>query len=178
MERGHNEEPLGFALGAAARKLAKFYTQALADHALTPSQFFLLRQLWFEDGLPSRDLGIRAQLDATSTTWLVDQLEKAGLVERKRNDSDRRVVRVWLTEKGRRSQDELVPVLARWEGALHQELVSHHSSDEVASFYRVLTTLINTLPEGDDLWKQFSTSWDTRLDLLRSLAEEETDEKG
>src|SRR5215472_4457110 len=120
MERDHQvggsrEEPLGFALGAAARKLAKFYTQALVGHALTPSQLFLLRQLWFEDGLPSRDLGVRAQLDATSTTWLVDQLERAGLVQRKRNDPDRRIVRVWLTEAGRQVQAELVPNLSRWE---------------------------------------------------------------
>ncbi len=64
-EEGSREEPLGFALGAAARKLAKFYVQALADYPLTPSQLFLLRQLWFEDGLPLRDLGVRAQLDAT-----------------------------------------------------------------------------------------------------------------
>jgi len=98
------EEPLGFALGAAARKLAKFYVQALAGHPLTPSQLFLLRQLWFEDGLPLRDLALRAQLDATSTTWLVDQLEQAGLVERRRNDTDRRIVRVWLTEAGRQCE--------------------------------------------------------------------------
>jgi hypothetical protein len=31
------EEPLGFALGVAARKLAQFYTQALAGYSLTPS---------------------------------------------------------------------------------------------------------------------------------------------
>src|SRR5215469_606219 len=111
-EGGSRAEPLGFALGAAARKLAKFYTQALADYSLTPSQLFLLRQLWFEDGLPLRDLGVRAQLDATSTTWLVDQLERAGMVERRRNDTDRRIVRVWLTDAGRQSQDELLPALA------------------------------------------------------------------
>src|SRR5882672_11386650 len=98
------EEPLGFALGAAARKLAKFYVQALAGHPLTPSQLFLLRQLWFVNGLPLRVIGLRAQLDATSTTWLIDQLEQASLVERKRNDSDRRIVRVWLTEAGRQCQ--------------------------------------------------------------------------
>ncbi|HEY4389668.1 MAG TPA: MarR family transcriptional regulator [Ktedonobacteraceae bacterium] len=106
MDIEHNEgesreEPLGFVLGAAARKLAKFYVKALAGQRLSPSQLFLLRQLWFEDGLPLRDLGLRAQLDATSTTWLVDQLEQASLVERKRNDTDRRIVRVWLTEAGR-----------------------------------------------------------------------------
>jgi hypothetical protein len=37
--------------------------------------------------------------------------------------------------------------------------------------------LNSELPEGDDLWKQLSTSWDTRLDRLRSLTET-TDEKG
>ncbi|MBA2286142.1 MAG: MarR family transcriptional regulator [Ktedonobacteraceae bacterium] len=176
-EEGSHEEPLGFALGAAARKLAKFYVQALAGHPLTPSQLFLLRQLWLEDGLPLRDLGLRAQLDATSTTWLVDQLEQASLVERKRNDTDRRIVRVWLTGAGRQAQAELVPALARWENALHQGLLPHHTPDEIATFRRVLATLNNTLPEGDDLWKHLSTSWDTQLDLLRSLIET-TDEKG
>lgn len=175
--RRSHEEPLGFALGAAARKLAKFYVQALAGSPLTPSQLFLLRQLWLEDGLPLRDLGVRAQLDATSTTWLVDQLEQAGLVERKRNDPDRRIVRVWLTEAGRQSQAELLPLLSRWEDALRQELLPHHSPEEIASFRRVLATLINTLPEGDDLWEQLSASWESRLDRLRSLTET-TDEKG
>ena len=152
-EKSH-EEPLGFALGAAARKLAKFYTQALAGSSLTPSQLFLLRQLWFEDRLPLRELGLRAQLDATSTTWLVDQLERASLVERKRNGTDRRVVRVWLTEAGRQSLAELMPQLSRWENELYSALLPHHSADEIAAFRHVLATLISTLPEGDDLWKQ------------------------
>jgi MarR family transcriptional regulator, organic hydroperoxide resistance regulator len=176
-EGGNREEPLGFALGAAARKLAKFYVKALADYPLTPSQLFLLRQLWLEDGLPLRDLGLRAQLDATSTTWLVDQLEQASLVERKRNDTDRRIVRVWLTQAGRQFQVELVPALVRWENALYQRLLPYQTPEEIAAFRSVLATLSNTLPEGDDLWEQLSTSWDTRLDLLRSLTET-TDEKG
>lgn len=176
MDTGHNEggsreEPLGFALGAAARKLAKFYVKALAGYPLTPSQLFLLRQLWVEDGLPLRDLGVRAQLDATSTTWLVDQLEQASLVERKRNNPDRRIVRVWLTDAGRQLQAELFPALARWEHALRQELLPHHTSAEIATFRRVLATLSTTLPEGDDLWAHFSTAWDTRLERLRNLTE-------
>ena len=171
------EEPLGFVLGAAARKLAKFYVKALASQPLSPSQLFLLRQLWFEDGLPLRDLALRSQLDATSTTWLVDQLEQAGMVERKRNDPDRRIVRVWLTEVGRQVQATLAPEISRWENALYQGLLPHHSTDEIVAFRRVLATLIDTLPEGEDLWEQLSTSWDTRLDRLRSLTET-TDEKG
>jgi DNA-binding MarR family transcriptional regulator len=172
------EEPLGFVLGAAARKLAKFYVQALASHPLTPAQFFLLRQLWQEDGLPLRDLGTRAQLDATSTTWLVDQLEQVGLVQRKRNDTDRRIVRAWLTEAGKQAEATFAPELAAWEHALTERLLRYHMPDEIAAFRSVLLTLINTLPEGDDLWKQLSASWESGLDRLRSLVEEENTEKG
>ncbi|HEY4389667.1 MAG TPA: hypothetical protein VGN34_34935 [Ktedonobacteraceae bacterium] len=53
----------------------------------------------------------------------------------------------------------------------------HHTPDEIAAFRRVLATLINTLPEADDLWEQRGASWDHRLDQLRSLTET-TDKKG
>jgi len=175
-EGGTHEEPLGFALGAAARKLAKFYVQALADYPLTPSQLFLLRHLWIEDGLSLRDLGLRSQLDATSITWLIDQLEQAGLIERKRSTHDRRIVHVWLTKAGLQSQARLAPELEHWESVLYQGLLSHHTPEEIRAFRHVLATLINTLAEGDDLWEHLLASWDTRLDRLRSLTET-TDQK-
>ena len=111
-----------------------------------PSQLFFLRQLWREDGLQLRELGVRAQLDATSATWLADQLEQAGLIERKRNDPDRRAVRLWLTEAGQALRNELEPELARWEHALEDELAMHHTPGEIATFRTVLATLINVLP--------------------------------
>jgi DNA-binding MarR family transcriptional regulator len=167
--------PLGFLLGASARKLAKFYAAALAGGPVTPSQLFFLRQLWRADGdgLPLSELRLRAQLDATSATWLADQLEKAGLIERRRNDPDRRVVRVWLTPVGRDLRDELTPRIARWEAALTAQLERQHSPAELAAFRSVLGSLIASLPEGDDLWAATSASWDRSLDQLRCLLEAE-----
>ncbi len=176
-QAGNNREPLGFALSAAARKLAKFYSKALTNCGLTPSQLFFLRQLWQEDGLQLREVGVRAQLDATSATWLADQLEQAGLIERKRNDPDRRAVRLWLTRTGQALHMELEPELARWENALEDELASHHSSAEIATFRTVLATLINVLPEGDDLWTKRSASWDAHLQALRTYVKT-PEEKG
>ncbi|GEM_PF-1977561 len=163
--------PLGFALGAATRKLAKFYARALADGPVTPSQLALLRQLWVEDGQQLRLLGQRAQLDATSATWLVDQLEAGGFLERRRADPDRRVVRVWLTEAGWRLRTTLVPEIARWEEAIAETLLQHHTSEEVAIFRGVLTTIIAVFPEGDDLWAARSALWDARLNALKAFVE-------
>jgi DNA-binding MarR family transcriptional regulator len=168
--------PLGFALGAATRKLAKFYAKALADGPVTPSQLALLRQLWAEDGQQLRLLGVRAQLDATSTTWLVDQLAGDGLLERRRTDADRRVVRVWLTDAGRRLQRTLEPEIMRWEAAIAETLAEHHTPEEIATFRAVLRTLIATFPEGDDLWAARSALWDARLDALKAFVESENPE--
>jgi DNA-binding MarR family transcriptional regulator len=171
------DAPLGFLLGAAARKLAKFYAAALAGGPVTPSQLFFLRQLWLEDagscGLPLSELRLRAQLDATSATWLADQLEKAGLIERRRDDPDRRVVRVRLTSAGRELREALTPRIARWEASLTAQLERQHSSADVAAFRAVLDTLIATLPDGADLWASLSASWDTSLATLRQLLEAE-----
>lgn len=113
----------------------------------------LLRQLWAEDGQQLRLLGVRAQLDATSTTWLVDQLEKDGFIERRRTDPDRRIVRIWLTDAGRRLRWTLEPEIARWEVAIAETLSEHHTPEEIAIFRAVL--------------------WDARLPALKAFVESE-----
>ena len=170
--RVDEREPLGFLLAAAARRVAKFYAAALADGPVTPSQYFLLRQLWREDGLSLGELSLRAQLDATSATWLVDQLEKAGFVERRRTDLDRRVVRVWLTDAGRALRDDLEPAAARWEAQLAEALARHEGAPELEALRSALTTLIARLPEGADLWAEVAASWDEQLAALRDIVEE------
>jgi DNA-binding MarR family transcriptional regulator len=165
------EAPLGFALGAAARKLAKFYAAALADRPLTPAQLVVLRRLGQADGQPLRDLAPRAGLDPTSLNWLVDQLEKKGFVERRRDPADRRLVRAWLTDEGRVLADDLIAELARWEADLTAELARHHSPPELAAFRAVLATIVEVLPEGEDLWASRAAAWDAVLEDLRRRLE-------
>jgi DNA-binding MarR family transcriptional regulator len=62
-------------------------------------------------GIEQRPLSTSAlaqRIDASlpATTGIVDRLERAGLVERLRDDNDRRLVLVALTENGRRTFDD------------------------------------------------------------------------
>lgn len=64
----------------------------------------------FASGAPSRTVGSLAahlKLSAPTVTGIVDRLEEAGLVERRRDKSDRRVVEVVATERGRRLVSEV-----------------------------------------------------------------------
>jgi DNA-binding MarR family transcriptional regulator len=73
-----------------------------ADVGLTPQRYDLLLQLKASPTGHSTvtELGRRLQLRQTAVTELVKRAEEAGLIQRRRSDSDRRVFLLELTEEG------------------------------------------------------------------------------
>ena len=61
----------------------------------------VLMVLTEDGGLPMRVLAESLDVSQASATGIVDRMEQRGLVERQRDDEDRRVIRVALTDAGR-----------------------------------------------------------------------------
>lgn len=167
---------LGFQLSQVVRKLQKTYDAAFAPFGLSPSQALALDQLWQEDGLPLKELGAQAHLDPTSVNWLIGQLEKAGLAERRRDADDRRVVRLWLTRAGRELQTQVYAEVEQREQALAAVLLRYMSTPELSALRRGMAVLVDELPEGDDLLASVMAEWEQRMQRLRHLVE--SDEGG
>ncbi|HLK57843.1 MAG TPA: MarR family transcriptional regulator [Chthonomonadaceae bacterium] len=72
-----------------------------------PGSAPLILHLGDEDGLPLSELGKRCGLESSTMTPLVDELERRGLAHRSRAPEDRRVVRLYLSEKGRALEPRL-----------------------------------------------------------------------
>ena len=53
-----------------------------------------------------KDIAERMELTTGTVTVMIDRLQQMGLVERRRNESDRRSYKILLSEKGRRYFDE------------------------------------------------------------------------
>jgi MarR family transcriptional regulator, 2-MHQ and catechol-resistance regulon repressor len=95
---------------------------------LTPQQYNILRILRGEGSpLPILEIASRMITVVPGITGLIDRLEAAGLVQRKRCDSDRRVVYVCVTEKAGSLLGEIDQPLID----LHQELLGHMSGEEL-----------------------------------------------
>jgi DNA-binding MarR family transcriptional regulator len=79
-----------------------------AVHELTLSDFDVLVQLYYADGLRMRriDLARSVLLTASGITRLLDGLEGAGLVGKERCDSDARVTYAVLTDAGVKKVEE------------------------------------------------------------------------
>jgi DNA-binding MarR family transcriptional regulator len=83
------------------------------------AHFRLLGALRRDESLTASGLAAAADLSPATVTEMLDTLVGAGLVERQRDESDRRVVRVALTPGGRKAFDaKRSRFLAAWKREL------------------------------------------------------------
>lgn len=99
------EDQLCFQLYTASRLVVRAYQPVLARLGLTYPQYLVMLVLWeaADTGaspLSVGDLGERLLLDSGTLTPLLKRLERQGLVARRRDSDDERVVRVALTGAG------------------------------------------------------------------------------
>lgn len=140
MAAGLNDS-VGWLLNNAARLSSRRLSGKLAGYNVTPPQWGVLVALWEQDGLSLSELAKRSFFDGPTMTGIVDRLEKAGLVERRRDSSDRRVISVYLTDEGKRLQAQL-PTLS---DEANRDATAGLSDDEVRRFVGTLRTIITNL---------------------------------
>jgi len=97
------DAPLHVLLLAASRIMGAFYAGTLAQAGLriSPAGLGVLRVLLAGDGLKSSDVAARGGSSPGTLTSVVNTLVREGYVERRSDAGDRRVVRLFVTDKGR-----------------------------------------------------------------------------
>ena len=106
------------------------HLESLGDSGVSPGDLKALMRLKPGHGAPMRALAETWRCDASTVTWIVDRLEKQGLVERRPLDGDRRVKVVALSEKGTRLRtklrDRFYEPPAALAGLSHADLTALH----------------------------------------------------
>jgi MarR family 2-MHQ and catechol resistance regulon transcriptional repressor len=112
-----------------------------AEEKLSARQFWALQHLSERDGRPMVELGQLLLTDKSNVTGIVDRLEREGLVVRRPSSTDRRVMLITLTPKGRRLRDT---VNARHE-ALVEELIGSLGEPQLHSVLGLLGQISRNL---------------------------------
>ena len=89
----------------------KFWTQKVSNLGVTAVQAMVLRFLYESDLVSSKELGEKTQLDSATLTGILDRLEAALLIDRRPNPSDRRAIRIQLTNKGTRVAEQISSIM-------------------------------------------------------------------
>ncbi len=93
----------------SAESITSILSRFLADNGLSTGQLGVLEALFHLGPMCQRELALKHLKSDGNITMVVDNLEKKGLVKRKREIEDRRFITVNLTEKGHRLINEIFP---------------------------------------------------------------------
>lgn len=131
--RGEQEAMLNIL--RTADQLQIRFSRLFRQFGLTPQQYNVLRILRGEgQALPILEIASRMITVVPGITGLVDRLQLAGLVERKRCDQDRRVIYVAITPRA-------IEILAEIDAPLHKlhvQTLGHMAPDELSTLSRLL----------------------------------------
>ena len=119
---------------------------ALAEVGLHVGQEMVLVELWEQDGLRGGELADRLGVEPPTVTKMLRRLEVCGLLERRRDPSDARSFRVYLTQGGRELEG---PVERCWE-EVEERTLAGMSAGERKTFHRLLTKVRSNVDESFD----------------------------
>lgn len=129
--RKKRNKAVGYLITNASKQTLALLADCLAPAGVSPAQWQVFVVLWEKDGIVQRDLAEHMAIEQATLTRTLDRMERDGFVERKRDENDRRRIRVFVTEMGFGLINTLVPKAMKV-----QETITKGFSDEELDLFR------------------------------------------
>ena len=126
-------EILDYQIKAFDDSCMKMISSELSDHELQVIVFLGKNQ-----NVRMKDIAGHMNLGGSSLTAISDKLVEKGCVERRRSCSDRRIVRLFLTEKG----EKIFKVLRKMKVELGKELLLLLDDNEKRNFLEIMKKMV------------------------------------
>jgi MarR family transcriptional regulator, organic hydroperoxide resistance regulator len=114
---------------ATAKLHFKNMMATMAGGRTHPGQAMCLRLLEVNDGATQRDMARMLHVAPPTVSKMLTTMEKAGLVERKPDEADQRLTRVYLTASGRERSDEMGAAVGEYVNATFATLTERERRD-------------------------------------------------
>ncbi|WJF85629.1 MarR family winged helix-turn-helix transcriptional regulator [Bacillus subtilis] len=111
--------------------------EILNQYAITPPQFVGLQWLYELGDMTIGELSGKMYLACSTTTDLIDRMQKNELVERVKDPADRRVVRIHLLSEGERIIQEVITKRQEYL----RDMFESFTDEEIAIFEKSLMKL-------------------------------------
>lgn len=125
--------------------------EILNEFPITPPQFIALQWLHEFGDMTIGELSSKMYLACSTTTDLIDRMEKNELVERVKDTNDRRVVRIHLLDKGKKIIREVI----QQRQVYLQNVLEDFTQDNVDFLEQSLNVLLEEMKKDAETWKSF-----------------------
>jgi MarR family transcriptional regulator for hemolysin len=152
------ENSMGFVVNVTAKAFQKSFDLELRKNAgVSLSQWRVVGALVIQPGLTQKEIADKVGIEGATLVPIIDKMEKEGLLKRKPDSDDRRVNRIYLTQKA----DSL------WEAMIECALLIRKSSLKNISESDIQTTL-DTLRKISKNLIMFSDLEKTMISMKKS----------
>ena len=130
------ERAIGFFVNRTAYVMSEEVAKRFQNqgHKISAQDFGILFRLWKQSGLTQIQIASLMMRDKTTITRRIDSLVKKGLIERRVDESDRRIFRVHLTDTGLKATEKLMTVVDGFQ----KEVLSDVSTEDREATIRTL----------------------------------------
>ncbi|MFZ7131851.1 MAG: MarR family winged helix-turn-helix transcriptional regulator [Eubacteriales bacterium] len=104
------------------RQCQVYINKCLKEFNITSAEYAFLLYLYKNEGISQDELSTYLYIDKSATTRAIQSLEKKGYVIKKKNITDKRFNRIFLTMKANEHKEEIKKRINRWSTFLTQDL--------------------------------------------------------
>ena len=119
--------------------------QSSGVDAFNGPQGRILDALWQQDGVSMREIGRKTGLAGSTLTSMLDRMEKAELLCRIPDKTDRRVTLIFLTDRARKLQSQYEAVSVR----MTEVYFKGFEESEIEAFEGYLIRILQNVKEAD-----------------------------
>ncbi|WP_226656457.1 MarR family winged helix-turn-helix transcriptional regulator [Pseudalkalibacillus hwajinpoensis] len=119
--------------------------ELLSEFSITPPQFMALQWLSEYGDLTIGELSNKMYLACSTTTDLVDRMEKTDLVKRVKDPHDRRVVRIHILDKG----NDIIKKVIHKRQVYLEKITQTFSGDQVKALEESLHLLYDEMKKNE-----------------------------
>ncbi len=124
-------------LDIALRNIDQLFTRVIQPLGLSVIEWYILRALYDQDGQHASELARSVGRAATSFTPNLDKLQSKGMIERRPDPSDRRAVRIFLTDKAENRRSDIIEAAEALDG----RIANLFEDERFEAFQAILSTL-------------------------------------
>ncbi|WP_199556093.1 MarR family winged helix-turn-helix transcriptional regulator [Sandaracinobacteroides hominis] len=143
-------DSLGFLISDVSRLLRKRFDERARLIGVTRPQWRTLVILQRNEGLNQGALAERLEVEPITLCRMIDRLEEAGLVERRRDPQDRRAWRIFLTEGARPIIAKLAVIADELFGVALDGIAEPERDALADMLEQIRTNLAANQPEFED----------------------------
>ncbi|MDX1904365.1 MAG: MarR family transcriptional regulator [Thermonemataceae bacterium] len=143
------EESVDYNIKLAWHAISRLYNMGGNKYGITASTGFILLNIDSEEGTPATKIAPQFGLEARSITRTLKSMEDAGLIYRKQGDTDKRFVRIFLTEKGKEKKEIVRRVVKQFNVVMYENI----DIEKLKVFFEVIQKVYQIVDEQSKLAK-------------------------